>query len=72
MFNDRQRVFCGVQVLLGQAVVAGAVAGVLGIANRSDEAEEMVRRALGLYELKGNLASAERVRALLPDATLAE
>jgi hypothetical protein len=49
-----------------------ALAEVLGIANRSDEAEEMVRSALGLYELKGNLASAERVRALLPDAALAE
>ena len=49
-----------------------ALAEVLGIANRSDEAEEMVRSALGLYELKGNLASAQRVRALLPDAALAE
>jgi DNA-binding SARP family transcriptional activator len=49
-----------------------ALAEVLGVANRSDEAEEMARRALGLYELKGNLASAKRVRALLPDAALAE
>jgi len=49
-----------------------ALAEVLGIANRSDEAEEMVRSALGRYELKGNLASAERVRALLPDPALAE
>jgi class 3 adenylate cyclase len=49
-----------------------ALAEVLGIANRSDEAEEMVRSALGLYELKGNLASADRVRALLPDPALAE
>ena len=49
-----------------------ALAEVLGIANRSDEAEEMARSALGLYELKGNLAAAEQVRALLPDAALAE
>ncbi len=49
-----------------------ALAEVLGIATRSDEAEDMVRSALGLYELKGNLASADRVRALLPEATLAE
>jgi class 3 adenylate cyclase/tetratricopeptide (TPR) repeat protein len=49
-----------------------ALAEVLEIANRSDEAEKMVRSALGLYELKGNLASAERVRALLPDPALAE
>ena len=51
---------------------AMALAEVLGIANRNDEAEEMVRSALSLYELKGNLASSERVRALLPDAALAE
>jgi tetratricopeptide (TPR) repeat protein len=49
-----------------------ALAEVLGMADRSDEAEQMIRSALSLYELKGNLASAERVRALLPDAALAE
>ncbi len=49
-----------------------AMAEVLGIANRSHEAEKMVRSALRLFELKGNLASADRARALLLDEALAE
>jgi DNA-binding SARP family transcriptional activator len=49
-----------------------ALAEVLRIADRHDEALEVTRAALPLYELKGNLASANRARALLPDAALAE
>ena len=55
-----------------QADSCMALAEILGIAGRSDEAEGMFRTALGLYEMKGNVASAERARTLLPDAALAE
>jgi class 3 adenylate cyclase len=49
-----------------------ALAEILGIAGHQDRAEEMIRNALQLYELKGNLACAERARALLRDTALIE
>jgi tetratricopeptide (TPR) repeat protein len=49
-----------------------ALAEILGLAGNQDGAEEMIRSALELYELKGNLASADRARALLRDTALIE
>jgi DNA-binding SARP family transcriptional activator len=49
-----------------------AAAEIHEIAGGKDEAEAIIRRALNLYELKGNIASADRARALLPDAALAQ
>jgi tetratricopeptide (TPR) repeat protein len=49
-----------------------ALAEILGVANRREEAEDMIRSAIGIYALKGNLASADRARALIPDGALAE
>ena len=48
------------------------LAEILGLAGHQDGAEEMVRDAVDLYELKGNLASADRARALLHDTALIE
>jgi len=44
------------------------LAEVLRSAGAQDEANASVRRALALYELKGNLVSAERARTLLAEA----
>jgi tetratricopeptide (TPR) repeat protein len=44
------------------------LAVVLSSAGAQDEANASVRRALALYELKGNLVSAERARTLLGEA----
>ena len=41
------------------------LAETLELAGRSDEAQEALRRALDLYERKGNLVSAERARSRL-------
>jgi len=49
-----------------------ALAEILGIAGQQDGAEGLIRKALHLYGLKGNLASADRARALLRDAALME
>jgi tetratricopeptide (TPR) repeat protein len=49
-----------------------ALAEILGLAGNQDGAEEMIRRALELYKVKGNLASADRARALLRDTALIE
>src|SRR5204862_4066813 len=49
-----------------------ALAEVLALADREGEAEEAIRKALRLYQQKGNLASADRARTLLPAAALTE
>ncbi|HEU5279372.1 MAG TPA: BTAD domain-containing putative transcriptional regulator [Gaiellaceae bacterium] len=49
-----------------------ALAEILDLADRRPDAELTIRHALELYEKKGNLASLERARALLPDAAIAE
>ena len=49
-----------------------ALSEVLRIAGSEAEAPAVVQQAVRLYEAKGNLVSAERARALLPDAALAE
>jgi tetratricopeptide (TPR) repeat protein len=49
-----------------------ALSEVLHIAGRQEEAFAVVREALRLYEAKGNLVSAKRARALLPDAVLTQ
>jgi DNA-binding SARP family transcriptional activator/tetratricopeptide (TPR) repeat protein len=49
-----------------------ALAEILGIAGYQERAEEMIRNALNLYELKGNLPSGGRARELLRDTALIE
>jgi class 3 adenylate cyclase len=49
-----------------------ALSEVVHIAGRQEEALAVVQKALRLYEAKGNLVSAKRVRALLPDAALTQ
>ncbi len=49
-----------------------ALAEVLALADRPGEAEEAIKKALRLYQQKGNLASADKARKLLPAAALAE
>ena len=49
-----------------------ALAEVLRLSGRDNEAEATVRTALQLYERKGNLVSAEKVRGLLPETALTE
>ena len=49
-----------------------ALAETLRLAERLEEMAEAVRGAIHLYEEKGNVVSAGRARALLPDAALAE
>jgi DNA-binding SARP family transcriptional activator len=49
-----------------------ALAEILSLAGRQVDASASVREATALLERKGNLVSAERARALLPDAALAE
>jgi predicted ATPase len=44
-----------------------ALADVLRLAERPDEAAPVIREALGLYEQKGNLVSAGRARSLLAE-----
>ena len=48
------------------------LAEVLATAARPDEARAALEEALELYELKGNLVSAERARALAELAAVAE
>jgi len=49
-----------------------ALAEVLTLADRHGEAEDATRKALRLYQQKGNLASADKARTMLPAAALAE
>jgi len=48
------------------------LAEVLAAAARPDDARAALQEALELYELKGNLVSAERARALVELAAVAE
>ena len=49
------------------------LAEVLATAGRPDDARDALKEALGLYERKGNLVSAEHTRALVGElAALAE
>jgi hypothetical protein len=49
-----------------------ALAEVLHVAQREEEAVSFMRGALDIYELKGNRVSADRVRALIPEAAVAD
>jgi len=48
------------------------LAEILRISDRLDEAEGLTVKALGLYELKGNIVAADQTRTLLAEAALAE
>jgi class 3 adenylate cyclase len=49
-----------------------ALAEILRIADRDDEAAEVTRSAVRFYEMKGNIVSAGRARSLLDDRALVE
>jgi tetratricopeptide (TPR) repeat protein len=55
-----------------QAEVLSALAEILGIAKRPQEAEEAAEKALALYEQKGNLAAMARATRLVPKRAFAE
>jgi DNA-binding SARP family transcriptional activator len=49
-----------------------ALAEILGIAGRRAESSTLVQKAIRLYESKGNIVAADRARASIPHAALAE
>lgn len=55
--------------LIRHAEALLALAEILELADRQSEAETALRDTLALYEQKGNLVAADRVRARLADAT---
>jgi tetratricopeptide (TPR) repeat protein len=49
-----------------------ALAEILRLQDRENEADEQIRRALRLYEQKGNVVSAERAKTMLPEGVIPE
>jgi tetratricopeptide (TPR) repeat protein len=49
-----------------------ALAEILRLQDRENEADEQIREALRLYEQKGNVVSAERAKSMLPEGAIPE